>query len=278
MSPGTELTEDEFARFCALIYKVSGIRIPPNKRVMVSNRIRRRLRATNIPTFSAYYTHLTNPVAGASEMPRFLDEITTNETYFFRDIHHFEWFGSTFLPEILRNAGLRKHPRSLRIWSAAASTGEELYSLATKFADQRSQFLGWKVTFLGTDLNATVLQAARTGSYDERALRLVGPTLRKLYFDADPENQRWVVKPELRALATWKTHNLLRPIDGDPFDLILLKNVLIYFDAESKQTVVKNLLAAMAKGGYLIVGPTEGVHNYLGSLERVSPWLYRRSA
>lgn len=271
-----ELTEEEFTRFRALIYRISGIQIPTTKRVMVSNRLRKRLRATGIPTFAAYYTMLTSPGPGEAEMPRFLDEITTNETYFFRDAHHFEWFGSTFLPGILAQAKQGKRPRSLRVWSAAASTGEELYSLAIKLTERKAEFSGWKITLLGTDLSGAVLDAAKAGVYDDRSLRSVGPEQRKLYFDHDPAAQRWVVKPEVRALGSWKPHNLLKPFVGEPFDLILLKNVMIYFDAASKQTVVKNLLGAMARGGYLIVGPTEGVHNLLGAAERHSAWLYQR--
>src|SRR5438477_11799239 len=102
MSPGgemvvtdEELAEPDFERFRDLIYKVAGIRIPASKKVMVSNRLRRRLRATGIASFSAYYTHLTSQ-SGPSEMPAFLDVITTNETYFYRDAHHYEWLGGTF--------------------------------------------------------------------------------------------------------------------------------------------------------------------------------------
>src|SRR5262249_32661556 len=152
-----------------LIYRVAGIRIPGTKRVMVSNRVRRRLRATGIDTFSGYYTYLTSG-AGGGEMPRFLDEITTNETYFFRDPHHFEWLGETFLPEVIRQGRLHQRPRSLRIWSAASATGEELYSIALKLFAHKHLLTGWKTTLLGTDLSGAVLDAARAGAYDARAL------------------------------------------------------------------------------------------------------------
>ncbi len=99
--------------------------------MMVSNRVRRRLRATGISSFAEYYTFLTSP-AGGDEMPLFLDAITTNETYFFRDTQHYDWLGDTFLPEIIQQAVLRKRPKTLRIWSAACSTGEEPYSIALK--------------------------------------------------------------------------------------------------------------------------------------------------
>src|SRR5215470_6398243 len=99
----TELTDEEYQRFCGLIYRVAGIRIAENKRVMVGNRVRRRLRAIGINTFAEYYAFLTSQ-SGSDEMPLFLDAITTNETYFFRDPHQYEWLGETFLPELIQQA------------------------------------------------------------------------------------------------------------------------------------------------------------------------------
>jgi chemotaxis protein methyltransferase CheR len=270
-----ELTALEYERFCSLIYQVAGIKIPPTKRVMVSNRLRRRLRATGIETFAAYYEFLTSP-AGTAEMPRFLDEITTNETYFYRDIQHFNWLAETFFPEVAEAGRLRKRPRSLRIWSAAASTGEELYSIALRIAEVKHLFTGWSISLVGTDLSGAVLAAARAGTYDDRAVRLVSPDQRQRFFDHDPKTQRWVVKPEVRAMATWKVHNLLTLLREEPFDCVFIKNVLIYFDTSSKQTVVKHLIHSLARRGYLVVGPTEGISTMLGPLEKLKPWLYRR--
>lgn len=277
VSSPVELTEGEFEQFRKLIYKVSGIQIPATKRVMVSNRLRRRLRATGIPTFAAYYAMLTaRGTAAEAETPKFLDEITTNETYFFRDPHHFEWVASQFLPELIARTRAGKRKRSLRAWSAAASTGEELYSLALKLQEFKTDLRGWKITLLGTDLSPAVLDAARTGSFDERSLRLVSGEQRRSYFDQDVSGQRSTIKPEIRAAVTWKLHNLLLPLHEDPFDLIFIKNVLIYFDTASKQIVVKHLLDRLARGGCLIVGPTEGIHGMLGELTRENAWAYRR--
>ena len=108
-----ELTDDEFKHFCGLIYRTAGIRIADTKRVLVANRVRRRLRATGIKTFSEYYHFLTSP-GGGGEMPQFLDAITTNETYFYRDLHQYIWLEETFLPEISRRTAQHKHPRRLR--------------------------------------------------------------------------------------------------------------------------------------------------------------------
>lgn len=271
----TELTDDEFKRFCGLIYHKAGIRIADTKRVLVSNRVRRRLRATGIKTFSEYYTFLTSP-AGGGEMPQFLDAITTNETYFYRDAHQYAWLEETFLPEITQRTSEHKHPRSLRIWSAACSTGEEPYSIALKVMAKRHLLTRWKIALVGTDLSGSVLASARAGVYDERALRQVTPEERKRYFESGPSEGRWTIKEEVRSLVTWKLHNLLTPLREDPFDCIFLKNVLIYFDTASKQTVVRNVLGSMAKGAYLVIGPTEGIYAMLDPLTKLKPWLYQK--
>jgi chemotaxis protein methyltransferase CheR len=270
-----ELTETEYQKYCELIYRVAGIRIADNKCVMVSNRVRRRLRATGISTFAEYHAFLTSP-SGSTEMPLFLDAITTNETYFFRDIQNYDWLGDMFLPELRQQALARKRARTLRIWSAACSTGEEPYSIALKLFAKKELLTGWRITILGTDLSGTVLNAARIGSYDARAIRLIEPAQRTQYFDEELSAERWTVKPEIRALVKWKQHNLLFPLNEELFDCIFLKNVLIYFDTESKQSVVKNVIGALAKGGYLVVGPTEGIYTMLDSLTKHTPWLYQR--
>jgi chemotaxis protein methyltransferase CheR len=272
-----ELTDGEYRNYCELIYRVAGIRVAENKRIMVGNRVRRRLRATGILTFAEYYTFLISP-AGNGEMPLFLDAITTNETYFFRDIQNYDWLGDTFLSEILQQAIARKRPKSLRIWSAACSTGEEPYSIALKLLARKPLLTGWRTTVLGTDLSGAVLDAARVGSYDARAIRLVDPGQRQAFFDEETIKQRWAIKPTVKAVVTWKQHNLLFPLKEDPFDCIFLKNVLIYFDTESKQAVVRNVIDSLARGGYLVTGPTEGIYTMLDSLRKLKPWLFQKLA
>jgi chemotaxis protein methyltransferase CheR len=272
-----ELTDDEVARYLPLFYRGAGIRIAETKRVLVSNRVRRRLRATGIETFAAYYAFLTSP-KGAGEMPAFLDAVTTNETYFFRDQVHYDWVGGEFLDAMLAEAAARRRPRSLRIWSAACSTGEEPYSIAIKLAERRPELAGWRLSVLGTDISGAALEVARAGVYEERALQRVDADTRKNRFDADPDGRRWTVKADVRAPVSFESHNLLKPLAAEPFDCVFIKNVLIYFDAKSKQTVVDLLLRSMVKGGFLVTGPTEGIHGMLGSLDRLKPWLYQRTA
>jgi chemotaxis protein methyltransferase CheR len=272
-----ELTGEEYKQFCELIYRMAGIRIADNKRVMVGTRVRRRLRATGINSFASYFTFLTSP-SGGDEMPFFLDEITTNETYFFRDPHQYDWLAGSFLPEVAAAAGQRKRRKNLRIWSAACSTGEEPYSIALKLLENKALFPGWPITLLGTDLSGAVLAAAAAGSYDARAVRLIEAADRQEYFDLNKSTHRLTIRRDVKALVTWRRHNLLRRLDDEPFDCIFLKNVLIYFDTDSKKTVVRHVIDALAKGGYLVTGPTEGIYAMLDPLKRVKPWLYQRTA
>ena len=146
---------------------------------------------------------LTSP-KGAAELPFFLDAITTNETYFDRDPSQYAWFQGSFLSAVLDAHRARRHPKRLRVWSAACSTGEEVYSLALRVHEERARFVGWTVEILGTDISGEVLATARGASYDARALRLVAPERRQRGFDYDPAAQRWAVKPEVRAIAHWK--------------------------------------------------------------------------
>jgi chemotaxis protein methyltransferase CheR len=139
-------------------------------------------------------------------------------------------------------------------------------------------FAGWPTTILGTDLSGAALAAARLGSYDARAVRLIEPGRRQAYFDLDKASNRWIIRPEVKSLVTWKQHNLLAELKEERFDCIFLKNVLIYFDIDSKKIVVRNVIDALAKGGYLVTGPTEGIYTMLDPLKKITPWLYQQPA
>ena len=250
-----ELTDREFERFRDLIYKVAGIRIPASKKVMVTNRLRRRLRVTGISTFAGYYTQLTTP-SGSAEMPAFLDAITTNETYFYRDIHHYEWLGGTFLPEFARAS--RPRNKSLRIWSAACATGEEPYSIALKVAANRAALASRKITILGTDISAAAIEAAKAGSYDDRAVHLVPIAEKKQAFDLDPIKKRWVLKPEVRRPRRVEARQLAEPDRSRAFRLHLHQKCvdLFRFRVEARRGPPPALLAC--EGGVFGGRPHRG--------------------
>ena len=241
-----ELPDDLFAAYRALIYRDTGIRVPESKRVLIANRLRRRLRATGEPDFAAYYRRLA--AGDAAERGRFVDAVTTNETYFFRDEPQLDWLVDTLVPELRERAERGGGPRRLAIWSAACSTGEEVYSVLIRLAERGLPPPGWECSVLGTDISPAAIEAAVAGSYGERSMRLVGPDRRRRYFRHDPAAGRWSVRPGLRRRASFRVGNLLAPADGGPFDCVLLRNVLIYFDADSKRTAVRHVAGALRAG------------------------------
>ena len=271
-----DLSDELLSKFRDLIYRRTGIRIPENKRVLISNRLRRRLRATGIGTFADYYASISALGADRDEAEHFIDAVTTRETYFFRDQHQYDWFAKEYLPEVQDEAIRGRRPRKLAIWSSACSTGEEPYSILMLAGSHHPSFAAWEFELLGTDISAAALKTARSAAYSERSLRAVEEADRKRWFEHDPAADRWTVLPKFRSRATFRRHSLLDPVGGGPFDCIFLKNVLIYFDAASKKVAVGYVLDALAPGGVLVLGPTEGAHPLLGELERVEGWLYRK--
>ncbi len=279
-----ELTPSEFSGFQKFIYEISGIQIPESKRTLLSNRVRRRLKAGGFEDFRSYFEFLGSN-NGQSELTEFLDAVTTNETFFFRTEQHFDWFHSKFISELALQAHNGQRQQQMRIWSAACSTGEEPYSLAICLAENQLRLRGWKLEIVASDLSADVLRSARDGCYKERALRLLDDKRRRRHFTRLKEESTvarvnpeplWQVKPKLREFVSFHRHNLMERMAEPPFDCIFIRNVLIYFDRKSKQQVVKNLIDAMALGGYLVVGPSEGVYDMLDGLTRRSTFLYQK--
>jgi chemotaxis protein methyltransferase CheR len=269
------LSPQQFELFRDFIYKKCGIRIDEKKGTMLSHRIRRRLKAGSFENFDVYYRFLTS-AAGASELDGFLDAITTNETFFFRTAKHFAWLKSELLAETFAQARLGQRSQSLRIWSAGCATGAEPYSIAICLAENLHRLRGWSLAVLGTDISEEALSAAREGVYKPRAIEAVSESRRRRYFHHGAEDDLWRVRPEIKALVEFKRHNLMHPLHEGTFDCIFIRNVLIYFDRQSKEVAVRNLLAALAVGGYLVVGPSEGVYDMLDSLQKVSPLVYRK--
>ena len=275
MSEQERLSERQFDRFRDLIYRRSGIRVDASKITLVSNRIRRRLRAGAFPDFDTYYKHLTSS-RDAGELEHFLDAITTNETHFFRTEAHFDWFRGEFLSEVIGRQRQGEREPKLRIWSAACSTGEEAYSLAICLAENSLRLRGWDSSIVGTDISEAALTRARSAVYQARSLEEVSPTRLRRYFDALPDGKSWRVRPAVRDLVEFRRHNLMEPLGLPPFDCIFLRNVLIYFDRESKGAVIRNLTNALVGGGYLVVGPSEGIYDMLEPLVKHGTSVYRK--
>lgn len=269
----SQVTDEQLRRYAEMIYGRTGIRISPQKKTLLSNRLRRRLRETGIGDYEEYFRYLTGLKADHPEWDAFLQEITTHETYLFRDETQWKWFRQQFLEEVARRGPGR---RQLRIWSAACSTGDEAFTAACCIAACLPNYKQWKIRILGTDIGVGAVEQAQTAVFNQRAMKLVPEDYRRRFFDQVPNAAVWKAKPALKAMVTFRQHNLIEPLRGEaPFDLVFVKNVLIYFDPASKKTVLEHVKRLVAPGGYLVAGAAEGVGELLRGYERLQPWLHR---
>jgi chemotaxis protein methyltransferase CheR len=269
-----KLTPEQFGRFEQFIYRQTGIRMREGKLTLLSNRIRRRLKDLGLDSFEEYYRLLVAKRL-SGELELFIDAITTNETHFFRTGGHFDWFGGPFLDDLVARAASGRHDRSVRVWSAACSSGEEAYSLAICLLEARQRLAGWRLSVFGTDISEAMVAQARRGGYRQRSLEQVSAARLETHFSATGADE-WTVKPAVASLCEFRRHNLLDPLPGPGFDCIFIRNVFIYFDRGSKEVAVRNLVAALAPGGFLVVGPSDGIYDLLGDLRRESTFLYRK--
>ncbi len=272
-----QINDAEMTRFVDLIYKVTGIRISTQKKTLLSNRIRRRLKQTGVETFEAYYLKLKRLPASDLEWDRFLEEVTTHETFLYRDQVQWDWFQREFLPGVIASQRETKGPKALRIWSAACSTGDEAMTIATCIASTLPNLSEWRVQIVGTDIGVGALEQAKKAVYNERAMHLVPEICKKKFFTRQPDGTSWQANPILTGMVNYRQHNLLEPLNEAPFDLVFLKNVLIYFDDVSKKTAVGHIRKLIRPGGLLVAGAAEGVSDLLRELQRLQPWLYQTS-
>ncbi|WP_027456864.1 CheR family methyltransferase [Dechloromonas agitata] len=263
------ISDQEFARFRQLIYQLAGISLSDAKRTLVCGRLAKRLRHYGMSGFGEYLDLLSADRHG-DETQTMVDLLTTNETYFFREEAHFDFLKRQILP---RHSG----SSSLEIWSAACSTGEEVYSLCMLLAEHRGLTSPWRVT--GSDISTQVLATASSGQYPMSKTRGL------------PEQhlKNWCLKgvraaagsfriaPALRERTRFMQVNLNAALpEVGTFDVIFLRNVMIYFDVDTKRKVVQRLLGKLRPGGYLIIGHSESLHGLVEDLRLVQPTIYQR--
>lgn len=271
-----QVSDKELASYASLIYDRTGITVSPQKKTLLSNRVRRRLRATGIEDFSSYHSHLSKLPADAPEWDAFLQEITTHETYLFRDEGQWNWFSQEFLPWLESSERAGKRDKTLRIWSAASSTGDEAYTIATCVAAHLRGHANWNIEIVGTDIGVGAIEVARRAVFGERAMRLVPDNLKRRYFKECKESVTWKAKDSLTQWVNFYQHNLLKPLKEKPFDLVFLKNVLIYFDTQSKTQVMGHVERALCPGGMLVTAAAEGISDLVNNMSKSKPWLHQK--
>ena len=265
-----EINDLEFNRISRLLYDIAGIALSSAKKILLTGRLSKHLTALGLENYTQYFKYVTD-VAHADELQKMVDSLTTNETYFFREPQHFD-----FLKEIIPSA--LKPGNKFRVWSAAASTGAEAYTIAMILADKLGENGAWEV--LGTDISNPVLEKARSGHYRMAEADNIHPDyLKKYCLKGNGEQEgTFLIDRKIRQHVNFEQLNL--NVEGmkkmGDFDVIFLRNVLIYFDIQTKQRVVANLIPCLKNGGYLIVGHSETLNGITDVLATIKPTVYRR--
>ena len=260
-----EITNDEFRLFRDFIHEECGLFFADNKITFMSSRIGKRLAATSIGSFYRYYRYLKQRgMEHEEELLQLLDELTINETSFFRNRPQFEVLEQLVLPELIERKNAAGE-RSLRIWSAGCSTGEEPYSIAISVLEQLPARQPWDVRVYASDLSLTALEKATSGTYPESKLQDMDRGRARRFFEACPDGFR--VRDEVRRLVIYDFHNLKHENGLGDLDIIFCRNVLIYFDPDEQQKVVQKFIRALRPGGYLFLGHSESVQGMSSELE-----------
>jgi chemotaxis protein methyltransferase CheR len=260
------LTEQEFRLFQDFIFEQAGITMSACKKHLVSNRLGRRVSHWGLSSFGAYFQLLQRT---GSELQHAVDLLTTNETYFFREPRHFD---------LLEQEVRASTRRPFRVWSAACSSGEEPYSIAMVLAEHAGP---GNYEVLGTDISTRVLDRARRGHYAmDRASGIPAPLLKRYCLrGVNEEEGTLLVEPTLRTSVRFQHLNLNAPLPQmGQFDMVFLRNVMIYFSAATKREVVQRIAQTLRPGGLLVIGHSESIKDTGVPLHCVRASVYRKSA
>jgi chemotaxis protein methyltransferase CheR len=258
-----DLSPENFAYLCKTIYEHSGIVLDESKTYLIESRLGPVARGEGVETLDSL-CKLLRTVSTKSLRTKVVEAMTTNETLFFRDLRPFEALRDQILPELTASS-----PKgTVRVWSAAASSGQEAYSLAMLWKELNVS--GWDLKIVGTDISGEMLGRCRQGRYRQLEVNR-GLPARYLVKYFDPVETDWVVKPELRRMIEWKQFNLLDDMSAlGVFDIVFCRNVLIYFDQETKADILRRLRERLREGGYLFLGLSETTLNIDSAYERTT--------
>lgn len=250
------MSADTFTQLREFIYEQTGITFQHNQKYLLESRLLSRLKRHKLASYLDYYHYLRSDPYRDKELTSLYELITTNETYFYRDIPQLDTFMGTIVPAAME---ANKASRQLRIWSAACSTGDEVYTLAI-LLQEHPPLAGWTIDMLGTDISDAVLDKAKAALYGAHTLRHVPAALKAKYFSE--HRGLFALSPEIKRRVKLMNLNLydrprLKLIRG--MDIIFCRNCLIYFDDKAKQQILTDLHAALKPNGYLVIGFSESL-------------------
>jgi len=274
------IDDDEFDLLRDLIKQLTGISLSDQKKMLVVARLSKRLRTLGLSSFIDYYNLIIDGEDGYHEIDHLINRITTNKTDFYRENHHFEFLKNVLLPQICEE-GSATGDRTLRIWSAGCSSGEEPYTLAITLKEFFKGKPGWNIKIFATDLDTEILERARNGIYNEQVVAPVPPECLRAYFKkgVGANDGLYMVKDVIKSMITFRRHNLVneRLSIKRPFDMIFCRNVIIYFDEAVKNKVIyQHFYDVLRSGGHLFLGHSESLMNNNDKFKLVSNSTYRK--
>ncbi len=270
------ITDAEFKSIRDLVYANFGINLTEQKRALVVGRLNKVLREQGFTSFQEYYDHVTGDKSGKA-LTTLVDRISTNHTFFFRENDHFEYFAENALPEWLDTLEAAS-TRRIHLWVAGCSSGEESYTLAMLFREALgSQINKWQIGILATDISSVALEKAVKGVYSEENVTHMPPGLKNKYFEKLPDKQYKVVD-SVRKMVLHRKLNLMRPSFPfkSTFQFIFCRNVMIYFDRPTRDTLVSKFYKFMEPSGYLFIGHSETLGRSNEQFQYIRPALYRK--
>ncbi|MHC1744215.1 MAG: protein-glutamate O-methyltransferase CheR [Syntrophobacteraceae bacterium] len=272
------LSDRDFSRLSEFIHVQCGIKMPPGKRTMLEGRLRKRLRALGMESFGAYCEHLLSPDGMSSECVHMIDVVTTNKTDFFREPGHFEYLVQVVLPELV-DRGIGTGNR-LNAWSAACSTGEEAYTIAMVLNEYSDRECPIDFSILATDISTQVLDKARCAIYDHERVEPVPMYIRRKYMLRSKDKTKDLIRidQEIRKKVRFQRLNFMDDNYkiNEKMAFIFCRNVLIYFDKDTQQSVLAKLCKYLMPGGYLFTGHSETIQGLDLPVINVGTTVYRK--
>ena len=268
--------EEQFNKISKLVKELCGINLHSGKKELVKDRLSKRLRMLGLSDFRQYTDYIRRDSTG-DELTAMLDALSTNLTSFFRDPGHFEYLVKKIIPRLIANAD--KTGRSLRIWSAGCSSGEEPYSIAICLCEGIAELKLWDAKILATDISTCMLDRAKEGVYDAEQIKIVPFLSRSKYFQcvqSRPE-RLYCVNQNVRNLVHLTRLNLIDPWPmREHFDVVFCRNVMIYFDKATQQMLIDRYSDLLSSGGTLFIGHSESLSGVTHRLRYVQPTVYEK--
>ena len=270
-----DITDSEFKEISQLVYRNFGINLTEKKRSLVIGRLQKVLKAHNFTTFSEYIK-LLKESKDRKDLTELVNRVSTNHTFFFREYEHFNYLVKSALPEI-KDYRIKQNSKRIKVWCAASSSGEEPYTIAIHLHEFfGSEYSNWKAGLLATDISEDALNKAIIGQYKEETLSKVDDNLKSKYFRKTDTG--YEVKDILKKDVLYRKFNLMTekfPFKGD-FDVIFIRNVMIYFDAPTKEVLIKKLYEQLRVGGYLFIGHSETLNGLKSDFKYIATATYQK--